>query len=963
MKISFEKKIFVGFVINVLVVVVSGWIFISRLDKQRDKTLDSRLNWIELSLFVLSIVLLTIVYFIIRAQLHAKKISQKALLENRYLLKSIIDNTSNPIFIKKINGEYLLINKQYETLFNKSNEEIIGKTDHDFLPSTVADGYRDSDLEVVKKLRELKTEETIEQPDGPHTYIAVKYPLYDSTGRIYAIGGISTDITEWKRLEESSKAADKFFNMSLDIMVIASKDKFIKINPSLSKILGYSEAELLSQPFFTYVHPDDLAITHKEIDKLNTGVITIKFENRWICKDGSVKWFLWSASPDLSTGLLYAIARDVTEKKEIENSLIFANTFFMMSYDMFVVAKGDYFVKVNPAFTKTLGYDQKDMNHKTFLSFTHPEDVKASIDAVKKLQKGVSILNHRARARCKDESYKWLDWTSTFDVQTGMMYAVARDVTKQIESEKSLKIADQFFNMAFEILTVAKDGHFIKTNPAFAKTLGYNQKDLELIKITDVIHPDDKNIADEALSKLLEGNQVINYRDRVLSKDGTYKWLDWSSTIDAKTETIYAVARDVTELIKNEESLKIADQFFNIAFDAFFVSKGNKIIKINPAITKTLGYNQNELEKLSILDLIHPDYVKIVSERMTKPLKGEDVETEVTYPILCKDGSYKWVESMTSTDIKTGITYAVLRDISQKRVNEEKLNLYTQKLKEDEQQLQTFFNGAPDPVIIIDAKSNIIRWNPMAETVFGWKITEVIGKPIYEFIVPTQYRESYKKGMEHFLTTGNGSILNKPTEMEAVNKQGEEFPVSLSVSPVKMREEYFFIGFIRDITENKKTLDELYENEEKLRLIIDNISEGVIVANADKEIVMANYMANEIFGIEEDNKISLNLTDHFELYFPDEKTVFPSQNLPTVRALDGEETNDVDVVLWNPIANEKRRVLISGRPLIDQNNKVVAAVITIKDISRYKKLEEELKETESKYRKLIGFKKGDDKNQ
>jgi PAS domain-containing protein len=79
------------------------------------------------------------------------------------------------------------------------------------------------------------------------------------------------------------------------------------------------------------------------------------------------------------------------------------------------------------------------------------------------------------------------------------------------------------------------------------------------------------------------------------------------------------------------------------------------------------------------------------------------------------------------------------------------------------------------------------------------------------------------------------------------------------------------------------------------------------------------------------------------------------------RAFNGESTDDIDVILWDPEKKEKKRVLISGRPLIDQNDKVVAAVITIKDISKYKQLEEELKETELKYRQLIGFKTGESK--
>ncbi|MFV5690893.1 PAS domain-containing protein [Flavobacterium sp. LT1R49] len=843
MKISFEKKILLGFIINLLVVIASGWVFIARLDKQRDQTNDSMLNWIELSLFVLSIVLLTIVYFIIKAQLYAKNISQNLLLENKQLLQSIIDNTSNPIFIKKINGEYLLVNKQFGSLFQIPNEEIIGKTDHDLLPKEVADVYRNSDLEVAKALKELKIEETIQQPDGPHTYIAVKFPLYDSTGRIYAIGGISTDISDRKTLEESFKDIDKFFNMSLEIMVIATKSKFLKVNPAASKILGYSAEELLSKPFLEFIYNEDVEVTQKEVSKIQAGNSTLNFENRYVCKDGSIKWLSWSTFTDPSTGLLYGVASDITAKKEIEESLVVANKFFNMSNNLLVVAKGEYFIKINPAFTKTLGYTQEDMN---------------------------------------------------------------------------------------------------------------------TIKFMELTHPDDKNIADEVLAKLQRGDAIVNFEDRVRCKDGTYKWLDWHSTIDIQQGVVYSVARDITEKVKNEQSLKIVSSFFEMSFDAFFVEKGNKIIKINPAFTKILGYNQNDLEKISLLDLLHPDYLKIVSERREKRLKGEPVESDVMFPLLCKDGSYKWTESVIATDIKEGMIYAVLRDITQKRHDEEMLNNYTQKLKDNEQQIQTIFDGAPDPVIVIDSESNVLRWNPKAESVFGWKITEVMGKHLYDFIIPERYREEHKIGMEHFLSTGIGAILNKTYDIEAVNKEGTEFPVSISVSPIKMGKKYFFIGFVRDITESKKAVDELYENEEKLRLILENISEGVIVANADRKVVMANYMANEIFGIEEDDKISSNLTDHFELYFPDEKTIFPSQNLPMERALDGEETNDVEVVLWNPVAQQKRRVLISGRPLVDQDNKVVAAVVTIKDISKYKQMEEELKETELKYRQLIGFRKGGD---
>jgi uncharacterized membrane protein len=109
MKITFEKKILLGFIINVLVVMALVWSFITRIKNQGDENLNQLLDWITGFLSLLSIVLLVIVYFIITAQLRAKNNSQKLLFESQQLLQSIIDNASSLISIKKINGEYVLI--------------------------------------------------------------------------------------------------------------------------------------------------------------------------------------------------------------------------------------------------------------------------------------------------------------------------------------------------------------------------------------------------------------------------------------------------------------------------------------------------------------------------------------------------------------------------------------------------------------------------------------------------------------------------------------------------------------------------------------------------------------------------------------------------------------------------------------------------------------------------------------
>ncbi len=280
-------------------------------------------------LILLSLAMLTTVFFILRSQLRAKRISELALMKNEKLLQSIIDNTNSAISVKKINGEYLFVNKEFQALFPINGKKIVGSTNHEFLPKEVADRYRNADLEVVKAAKEIQIEESFDLPSGPHTYLSMKFPLFDSENRIYAIGNISTDITERKMGIDSLKAADAFFNLSIDSLVIATKDKFIKVNPALGKLLGYTTAELLDKPFATFIFQDDLARTEAEIEKLTQGTELINFQNRWVCKDGTIKWLSWNATADKTTGSLYAIVRDITEtlQREKEEEQLLADLY------------------------------------------------------------------------------------------------------------------------------------------------------------------------------------------------------------------------------------------------------------------------------------------------------------------------------------------------------------------------------------------------------------------------------------------------------------------------------------------------------------------------------------------------------------------------------------------------------------------------------------------------------------
>ena len=108
----------------------------------------------------------------------------------------------------------------------------------------------------------------------------------------------------------------RFFNYALDILCIAGIDGYFKlVNPACERILGYTAAELLKIPFVELIHPEDRSGTVAEVGKLANGLQTLCFRNRYRCKDGSYRHLEWTSYPEPATGLLYAVARDITERE------------------------------------------------------------------------------------------------------------------------------------------------------------------------------------------------------------------------------------------------------------------------------------------------------------------------------------------------------------------------------------------------------------------------------------------------------------------------------------------------------------------------------------------------------------------------------------------------------------------------------------------------------------------------
>jgi len=131
--------------------------------------------------------------------------------------------------------------------------------------------------------------------------------------RLDEVGDLSRALRTWQHTLQGQK---QLYNLSIDLLCVAGFDGYFKeLNPAWETVTGFSREELMARPYFDFVHADDRESTLAEAAKIASGARTLRFLNRYQCKDGSYKWLDWTSAPVIEEGLMYAVARDVSEAK------------------------------------------------------------------------------------------------------------------------------------------------------------------------------------------------------------------------------------------------------------------------------------------------------------------------------------------------------------------------------------------------------------------------------------------------------------------------------------------------------------------------------------------------------------------------------------------------------------------------------------------------------------------------
>ncbi len=231
-----------------------------------------------------------------------RKQAEDALRRNEQLLQDVINNTTAVIYVKYADGRYLLTNRRFEQLFHLTTDQIVGHTDHDIFPKDIADAFRANDVTVLERNTVVEYEEYAPHSDGLHAYISIKFPLCDHTGKPYATCGISTDITERKRVEDALRADDARRRLGTTAAPVGLWDWDLQTgqfywSPQVGTLLGVAPGSVrgTQNELLALVHPDDREIIVLAMRRaLEPQRADVTFEHRVLRPDGSVQWGVWT---------------------------------------------------------------------------------------------------------------------------------------------------------------------------------------------------------------------------------------------------------------------------------------------------------------------------------------------------------------------------------------------------------------------------------------------------------------------------------------------------------------------------------------------------------------------------------------------------------------------------------------------------------------------------------------------
>ncbi|MDZ4666623.1 MAG: PAS domain S-box protein [bacterium] len=599
-----------------------------------------------------------------------------------------------------------------------------------------------------------------------------------------------------------------WFEFSSDLLtLIDEKGYFTLVNPSFERVLGWTPEEMTSKPYIYFVHPDDIEATLHVNKNLIEGGNVVKFENRYLRKDGQYHWLKWDAfiMPDKNTSV--CVAKDYQKTRETLEKLDMLKSAIESTFEGIVITghisydEAPEILFVNSAFEKLFGYTQEELLGKPHTLFSGPETDLTELNKFlaknnKTNAKQLELLCYKkngekfwARVSLSpifDSHGKCANWVSSYSDRT--------KENKQIklleESEQKFRSLAQDSIVGIHIINREK---YVYVNNVFARNLGYTPEEIYQLQLKDFFHPDDFPLVLSKVENRLSGEITNEHYDiRMLTKSGSIRWMEifGSTTLYNDNPAVIGTTIDITLKKEKDNQLRKLSRIIDQTESSILITDLNgRIEYVNPAFTQLTGYTLAEAIGQNPRILKTEKTGASIHQEMWKEL-GQNRSWKGVFCNKKKNGEEFWEQAVISPVFnENGIKLnyvAINKDITQRVKLEREKELLIEELSTSLEELKKFsyitshnfrapvtnllgiidlldtsLIADPTTLTLIEGfKRSTLKLNETLEDLIETVVLRDHNKHIFEWI-------SFENILEKACLNLNLSIQNSKTQMEA----------------------------------------------------------------------------------------------------------------------------------------------------------------------------------------------------